>query len=308
MVWQRPGRRALVATLTVVAALLPVSLIAAVSALGDAPGAGGNSGAGPAIVGFSPRNGPIGGGTTVHISGGGFSEVTGVSFGGHPARLFEVKSDNLIDAVTPSMTRAANVHVIIAASGGTSVSQATFDFRGCHVPRLKHDRVERARKALVAAECKAGEVQRVPGARAPLRVDRPESPPRRLARPRHPGRPARRLVGESRQLFLMGLWDPSGTAGRHRVPAEWMRGIVWWLRGGVHPSAEGENLVRVASAARKDPRLKGSLTHDHRLDPHRHHPRPARHRACPPRPLGEARPGTFTGPSPQSKAVPSPSP
>ena len=29
MLWQKPGRRALIATLTVVAALLPVSLIAA---------------------------------------------------------------------------------------------------------------------------------------------------------------------------------------------------------------------------------------------------------------------------------------
>jgi hypothetical protein len=178
MVWQRPGRRALVATLTVVASLLPLSLIVAVSALGDAPSGGGNSGAGPAIVGFSPHQGTIGGGTVVHISGGGFTDVTGVSFGGHAARSFQVKSANVIDAVTPSMSRGVSVRIGIAASGGTSISNASYSFLGCHVPRLKEDRVRRARKALVAAGCKVGQVQRVASARKPLRV---------IAESPHPG-------------------------------------------------------------------------------------------------------------------------
>src|SRR5262245_15252478 len=146
MTWTRPGRRALITTLTVVAALLPVSLIAAVSALGDAPGGGGNSGAGPAIVGFSPHEGTIAGGTVVHISGGGFSEVSGVSFGGHKARSFEVKSDNVIDAVTPAVPHGAKVRVHIAASGGAATSNATFAFIGCHVPVLRDDSIARARR------------------------------------------------------------------------------------------------------------------------------------------------------------------
>jgi hypothetical protein len=125
MLWRRPGRRALIATLTVVAALLPVSLIAAVSALGDAPGGGGNSGAGPAIVGFSPHQGTIRGGTVVHISGGGFTDVTGVSFGGRKARSFEVKSANVIDAVTPRVPRGNAVRIHVAASGGAAASNAT---------------------------------------------------------------------------------------------------------------------------------------------------------------------------------------
>jgi IPT/TIG domain len=173
MTWRRPGRRALVAALTVVAALLPISLVAAVSAFagdGGAPPAGGNSGAGPAIVGFSPQQGPIGGGTVVHVSGGGFEGVTGVSFGGHPARSFQVKSENLIDAVAPALPRGLNVPIVVAASGGAATSNHDFTFIGCHVPRLKDDRVERAHKALVAAGCRAGEVQRARGARAPLRV------------------------------------------------------------------------------------------------------------------------------------------
>jgi hypothetical protein len=170
MLWRRPGRRALIATLTVAAALLPVSSIAAVSALGDAPGGGGNSGAGPAIVGFSPHQGPIRGGTVVHISGGGFTEVTGVSFGGRKARSFDVKSDNVIDAVTPAVPRGNAVRIHIAASGGAATSNATFAFVGCHVPRLKERTITQARRAIAAGGCKVGKVRRAPDARRPFRV------------------------------------------------------------------------------------------------------------------------------------------
>jgi hypothetical protein len=172
MSWERPGRRALIATLTVVAALLPITSIAAVSALGDAPGGGGNSGAGPAIVGFSPHEGTIGGGTVVHISGGGFTEVSGVSFGGRKAKSFEVRSDNAIDAVTPRVPRGAKVRIHIAAAGGATTSNATFAFIGCHVPRLKGDSVKQARRAIVAAGCKTGGVRRASGAGGSLRVIR----------------------------------------------------------------------------------------------------------------------------------------
>jgi hypothetical protein len=191
MPWRRPGRRALVATLTVVAALLPVSLIAAVSALGDAPNGGGNSGAGPAIVGFSPHEGTLRGGTVVHISGGGFTEVTGVSFGGRPARSFKVKSANVIDAVTDGVPRGETVRVHVAASGGAATSNATFAFIGCHVPQLRNDSVKEARREIAAAGCKAAAFRRAHDAHAPLRV-----------------------IGESPQP---GTWLAPGSAVRVRV-------------------------------------------------------------------------------------------
>lgn len=177
MHWQRPGRRALIATLTVVAALLPVSTIAAVSALGDAPGGGGNSGSGPAIVGFSPHEGTIAGGTVVHISGGGFTEVSGVSFGGHKAQSFEVKSDNVIDAVTPAVPRGNKVRIHIAAASGAATSNATFAFIGCHVPRLNGDTVARARREIAAAGCETGQVRRASGVAAVPRVVGVSPPP-----------------------------------------------------------------------------------------------------------------------------------
>lgn len=169
MTWTRPGRRALITVLTVVAALLPVSLIAAVSALGDAGGPA-NGGAGPAIVGFSPQEGPIGGGTVVQISGGGFDTATGVAFGGKQATSFEVKSPNLIEAVAPAMPRGVNVRIHIAAPGGTATANRDFTFIGCHVPKVRGAKVQRARRTVVEAGCKVGQVKRARTASKPLRV------------------------------------------------------------------------------------------------------------------------------------------
>jgi hypothetical protein len=171
MTWTRPGRRALIAVATVVAALLPVSLIAAVSAFGDGPTlAGGTTGAGPAIVGFSPQESPIGGGTVVQISGGGFETVTGVSFGGRQASSFEVKSPTLIEAVAPAMPRGVNVRIHVAAPSGTATANRDFTFIGCHVPRVRGAKLRRARKMIVEAGCRVGELNWVATARKPLRV------------------------------------------------------------------------------------------------------------------------------------------
>lgn len=171
MTWTRPGRRALIAVATVVAALLPISLVAAVSALGNgAARPGGNSGAGPAIVSFSPHEGPLTGGTGVHISGGGFVDVTAVFFGTRPARTFAVKADNFIEAVAPRVPRGGEVHITVHASGGTATSNSSFEFRGCHVPALRADRIPAARRELHAAGCRAGAIRPAPSARKPLRV------------------------------------------------------------------------------------------------------------------------------------------
>lgn len=152
-----------------VAALLPISLIAAVSAFAGDAARPGNT-AGPAIVGFSPQEGPIGGGTVVQISGGGFEGATGVSFGTHPAASFEIKSPTVITAVTPAVERGLNTRLHVEAGSGTATSNRDFTFIGCHVPRVQDDRVARARKVLVAAGCRVGRVTRVRTARKPLRV------------------------------------------------------------------------------------------------------------------------------------------
>jgi hypothetical protein len=177
MLRPRLDRRALIVVATVVATLLPISLVAAVSAFAGDPARPGNT-AGPAIVGFSPQEGPIGGGTVVQISGGGFENIAGVSFGTHPAASFEIKSPNVITAVAPAVERGLNARIHIEAASGTATSNRDFTFIGCHVPRVQDDRVARARKVLAAAGCRTGRVTRARTAVKPLRV---------IAESPHPG-------------------------------------------------------------------------------------------------------------------------
>lgn len=174
----------MIAVATVVAALLPVSLIAAVSAFGHgAARPGGNGSTGPAIVGFSPQEGPIGGGTAVQISGGGFETATGVSFGGRQATSFEVRSPTVIEAVAPAMPRGVNVRIHVAAPSGTATANRDFTFIGCHVPRVRGAKVQRARHAVVEAGCKVSRVKRAPTATRPLRVVEVSPPPGTWAEP-----------------------------------------------------------------------------------------------------------------------------
>ncbi len=73
----------------------------------------------PAVVtDVSPKGGPGAGGTSVTISGTGFAEATGVSFGGTPARSFEVRSDSEIVAVAPR--GSGTVEVTVTIPGGSS--------------------------------------------------------------------------------------------------------------------------------------------------------------------------------------------
>lgn len=65
------------------------------------------------------RGGPVDGGTTVVLTGTGFTGATGVSFGSAPAASFTVSSDSQITAVSPPHA-AGQVNVTVTAPGGTS--------------------------------------------------------------------------------------------------------------------------------------------------------------------------------------------
>jgi len=74
--------------------------------------------AAPTVTSVAPATGPSGGGTTVTITGTGFSDATGVSFGSVAASSFTVNSTTSITAVTP------------AGSAGTVDVQVTSRFYG----------------------------------------------------------------------------------------------------------------------------------------------------------------------------------
>lgn len=73
----------------------------------------------PTVSGISPDRGPVAGGTTIEITGSGFTGTTSVSFGDTTA-FFVVNSDTSISAVSPAVDAAEPRDVIVAGVGGTS--------------------------------------------------------------------------------------------------------------------------------------------------------------------------------------------
>jgi hypothetical protein len=72
----------------------------------------------PTVSGVSPSSGPTGGGTSVSISGTGFTGATAVRFGGTEATAFTVTSDTAITATTPA--GSGTTDVVVTTAGGTS--------------------------------------------------------------------------------------------------------------------------------------------------------------------------------------------
>ena len=78
----------------------------------------------PVVTGISPTAGTAG--TTVNISGSGFTGATAVDFGPNAAQSFTVESDTQITAVAPAGT--GTVDVTVATSGGTSATGSADQF------------------------------------------------------------------------------------------------------------------------------------------------------------------------------------
>ncbi len=85
----------------------------------------------PAVFGVSPNTGPTSGGTTVSISGSGFSTASQVTFGGVAAGFF-INNDASITATAPAHA-AGTFDVTVTSPGGTSATSAvdlyTYDAR-----------------------------------------------------------------------------------------------------------------------------------------------------------------------------------
>ncbi|HKS47876.1 MAG TPA: IPT/TIG domain-containing protein [Amycolatopsis sp.] len=77
----------------------------------------------PAVVAVAPNQGPLSGGDTVTITGGGFTGASAVVFGATSAGSFTVVSDNQITAVAPAGTGA--VQVTVTTPGGVSSTSAS---------------------------------------------------------------------------------------------------------------------------------------------------------------------------------------
>ncbi|HTU19333.1 MAG TPA: IPT/TIG domain-containing protein [Gemmataceae bacterium] len=91
--------------------------------------------AAPTVTGLTPTAGPLAGGTSVTITGTGFTGATAVDFGTVAATSFTVNSDTSITAIDPAEA-AGTVHVTVANAGGTSSTSAANQFTYTAAPTV----------------------------------------------------------------------------------------------------------------------------------------------------------------------------
>jgi RHS repeat-associated protein len=83
----------------------------------------------PQVTAIAPISGPIAGGTSVTLTGTGFADATGVSFGSQQVASFTVVSDTKITAVAPAGTAggaSVRVSTSTGASGATEANLFTY--------------------------------------------------------------------------------------------------------------------------------------------------------------------------------------
>ena len=89
----------------------------------------------PYVSGITPTVGPLAGGTSVTISGSGFTGATAVKFGTTAATNVVVVSPVTITATSPAET-AATVNVTVTGSGSTSTTSAADQFTYMAAPAV----------------------------------------------------------------------------------------------------------------------------------------------------------------------------
>jgi len=90
--------------------------------------------AGPCVKSLSPNSGPLGGGTTVKITGLNLTGATAVKFGATAAASFTVNSATLITAVSPAGT--GTVDVTVTNPTGTSPKTPGDRFKYLAPPKI----------------------------------------------------------------------------------------------------------------------------------------------------------------------------
>ncbi len=80
----------------------------------------------PTVTGITPATGPLAGGTSIIITGTGFTGATAVNFGSTPATSYTVNNATQITAISPAGTGTVDIRV--TSSGGTSETGSVDQF------------------------------------------------------------------------------------------------------------------------------------------------------------------------------------
>ena len=89
-----------------------------------------------AVTAVSPVAGALAGGTSVTITGTGFTGATAVQFGGVAAETFDVVSSTEITATTPAAESTGAVNVTVTGPGGTTPTSTADQFTYEGVPTV----------------------------------------------------------------------------------------------------------------------------------------------------------------------------
>jgi hypothetical protein len=82
----------------------------------------------PAVTGLTPGTGPAAGGTTVTLTGSGFTGATAVTFGGVAATNLQVISDSEVTATDPAGTGTVEVQVTTPAGNSAPMAADQFTY------------------------------------------------------------------------------------------------------------------------------------------------------------------------------------
>ena len=125
---------------TTITATTPAHAAATVDVAVTTPGGTGTGtnlytyASGPTVTGVSPTSGPAAGGTSVTITGSGFTEATGVKFGSTSATSHTVNSAIQITATSPA--GSGTVDVTVTTPGGTSATSSADQFAYVAAPTV----------------------------------------------------------------------------------------------------------------------------------------------------------------------------
>ncbi|MGH9076680.1 MAG: kelch repeat-containing protein [Acidimicrobiales bacterium] len=90
----------------------------------------------PTVTNVAPSGGAVGGGTSLVLTGAGFTGATGVSFGATPATQVSVDSDNRIEVVSPPAAGPVAVDVTVTTPVQTSITTNVARFQYALAPSV----------------------------------------------------------------------------------------------------------------------------------------------------------------------------